>query len=182
VTAGWAVIGLLVGHVAAYDLVFPDEHVHADALAGSGHTWLALVEPSLLVALAFVVIAGVTAARIGRPRVARFRRLVVIQASAFVALELGERLLAGHSPLDLAHELGEHGLWLILVVGVTVQVITAWLGSAASRGIAGLARTRAAVRPGRVRRTSCAPLPARHLPAARRIRDNASRAPPIPAT
>ena len=49
VVFGWAVVGLLIGHVASYDLVYPDGHVHAEVLAGSGHQWLWLLEPSVLV-------------------------------------------------------------------------------------------------------------------------------------
>jgi hypothetical protein len=140
-TAGWAVIGLLLGHVAAYDLVFPDAHVHDAALAESGHAWLEWLQPSLLIAIGLVVVATLLTVRAGGPREVRFRRLAMIQVAAFVAVELGERVIAGYSPLDLWHALVDHGLWLILAVGVAAQALTAWLGSAASKGIAAATRT-----------------------------------------
>jgi hypothetical protein len=178
VTLGWAVIGLLIGHVAAYDVVFPDAHVHAAALADSGHAWLGMLEPSLVVAIAFVVAASWWAARAGRPRVVRFRRLAVVQVAAFVSMELGERVLAGHALADVGHELVDHGLWLILVVGIAFQLLGAWLGSAVSRGIAGVAGRV----PGKAQRRSHRPpllsIPARVL-AGGSSPHRRSRAPPL---
>ena len=92
---GWAVVGLLIGHVAAYDLVYPDGHVHAQVLEASGHQWLWLLEPSLVLGVLIAVLAGLP----GLPRAAiarevRFRLLAVIQVSAFLGIELLERL--GH--------------------------------------------------------------------------------------
>lgn len=136
VTAGWATIGLLVGHVAAYDVVYPDAHVHATALEASGHGWLVAMGPTLVISFLAVIAAALVGARSQGARVARFRTLAVVQAGAFVAIEVGERLATGRSPMDVGHELVDHGFWLILVTGVVCQVITAWLGSAASRGIA----------------------------------------------
>jgi hypothetical protein len=156
-TLGWAVIGLLVGHVAAYDLVFPDGHVHDAALAASGHAWLGMLEPSLLLAMGFVAIGAALAASDGQPRDVRFRRLAVIQVGAFMVMELGERILAGYSAPDLSHALVDHGLWLILVVGIVTQVITAWFGSAMSRGIAS-ATTRSRPRLPRRSRHGSAPI------------------------
>lgn len=135
VTAGWAVIGLLLGHVAAYDIVYPDAHVHETALASSGHGWLVALGPSLVIAFLAAVLAAVIGSRTGRPRAARFRTLAFIQIVAFLAMELGERLVAGLTLAAIGHELFEHGLWLILATGMVVQVATAWLGSAASRHI-----------------------------------------------
>lgn len=131
-TVGWAVIGLLVGHVAAYDLVFPDAHAHAAALGDPGHAWLGMLQPTVLVALVVVVVGSWRATNTGRSRGVRFRRLALLQVAAFVAVELGERLMSGHSVDMLGHELTDHSLWLILIVGVAVQVVTAWLGAAAS--------------------------------------------------
>jgi hypothetical protein len=176
-SVGWAVIGLLVGHVAAYDLVLPDAHVHDAALAESGHAWLGLLEPSLLAAVALVVVGCLLAARTDRPRAVRFHRLVVVQVGAFVAVELAERLLAGYSAADLTHALVDHGLWLILVVGTVAQVISAWLGSAASRGLAA-ATTMAGQPPHRTRRAPLIALGDASPAPSRPVAHRRSRAPP----
>jgi hypothetical protein len=154
-TAGWATIGLLLGHVAAYDVVYPDAHVHADALAASGHGWLVAMGPTLGLSVLAVLAAAVVGVRNGRPRSARFRTLAAIQVGAFVAIEIAERLTAGDTAARLGHELMDHGLWLILVSGILVQLVTAWIGSAVSRGIADAT--------GPVARTT--PRPSRRAPA-----------------
>lgn len=135
-TAGWATIGLLTGHVAAYDVVYPDAHVHATALEASGHGWLSALGPTLVLASLAVLGAAFLGARSGRPRAVLFRTLALIQITGFVAIELGERLSTGLPPSQLGHQLVDHGAWQVLVVGVLIQVMTAWLGSAVSRGIA----------------------------------------------
>jgi hypothetical protein len=177
-TVGWAVIGLLVGHVAAYDLVFPDAHVHAAALAGSGHAWLGMLQPSLAFALLFVGLGGWLAARAEGSRVVRFRRLAGLQVAAFVLVELGERTMAGYTPLDLWHALVDHGLWLILVVGILAQVITAWLGAAASRGIASATAALPAARHRRARRAPSLSFPLRAAAAGGPLPTRPGRAPP----
>lgn len=176
---GWAVIGLLLGHVAAYDLVFPDAHSHAAALAESGHAWLGLLEPSLLLAAGLVVVGSWLAARTGRPRAVRFRRLAAVQVAVFVVVELGERALAGYSPLDLWHALVDHGLWLILAVGIVGQVITAWFGAAASRRLAAATRTSPS-RPPRSRRVPRIAIPVETAVVRRPFRVRRSRGPPVP--
>ncbi len=138
VTAGWAAIGMLVGHVAAYDLVYPDAHVHAAALDESGHAWLALVGPSMVLAVTVALVAAWASRAPTASRPARFRTLASLQIGAFVGVELLERLAMGLSPADIGHALIDHGLWLVLATGVLVQLVTAWLGSAASRAVVGL--------------------------------------------
>ncbi len=134
---GWAVVGLLIGHVAAYDLVYPDGHVHAAVLAASGHGWTWLLEPSLIIGLLVAIMAGFLGARGShRRREVRFRVLAVIQVGAFLGIELLERLGNGLTAADIAHELTDHGLWLVLLIGIGAQLLTAWLGSAASRSVA----------------------------------------------
>ncbi len=59
----WAVVGLLIGHVASYDLVYPDGHVHAQVLEASGHQWLWLLEPSVMLGLLIASVAGFVGAR-----------------------------------------------------------------------------------------------------------------------
>ena len=179
VVFGWAVVGLLIGHVASYDLVYPDGHVHAEVLAASGHQWLWLLEPSIILGLVVALLAGFVGSRGPVRRVARFRLLVVIQVGAFLGIEVAERLAHGVTPTEIIHQLTDHGLWLVIVIGVAAQLLTAWLGSAASRFIANAAQQDAAS-PGRRGRPARGPAAA-HL--ASRIAHawcmrNGSRAPP----
>ncbi|MFN8520432.1 MAG: hypothetical protein U0667_13780 [Chloroflexota bacterium] len=179
-TAGWATIGLLIGHVAAYDVVYPDAHVHAAALDASGHGWLATVNPALALALVAVVAAAIAGGRSGRPRAARFRTLASIQVAAFVGIELAERLAVGMSPAQVGHELLDHGLWVILVVGILFQLLTAWVGSAFSRDLAHATtlHTRAACH--RPRRAPVLPPWLGHVPDRRPHEQRRGRAPPRP--
>lgn len=178
VVFGWAVVGLLIGHVASYDLVYPDGHVHAGVLAATGHQWLWLLEPSILAGLLLAALAGLAGSRGSHRRVVRFRMLALIQVGAFVGIEIAERLAHGIAPTEILHQLTDHGLWLVLVIGVAAQLLTAWLGSAASRLIANAAddraqpRTALPARPGVLR-----PLISR-IVAVSMARANGRRAPP----
>ncbi len=151
---GWAVVGLLIGHVAAYDLVYPDGHVHAQVLEATGHQWLWVLEPSLALGVLIAAIAGLIGSRSGHPREVRFRLLALIQVSAFLGIELLERLGHGITLPDIAHELTDHGLWLVLLIGIGAQLLTAWLGSAASHSIADVAAVTSAPRRPRTARPS----------------------------
>jgi hypothetical protein len=112
--------------------------------------------------------------------------LALLQVGAFLGIEIAERLAHGISPTDIFHQLTDHGLWLVIVIGVGAQVLTAWLGSAASRLIASAApetacsRTGAPTRPGFL-----APVILR-LVAPPMMHANGCRAPPgpllVPAT
>lgn len=139
VVTGWAIVGLLIGHIVAYDLVYPDGHVHAQVLAATGHGWLSLVEPSIVLACLLALVAGFAGSRNGIRREARFRVLAGIQIGAFLGMELLERVGSGLSFGDIGHELVGHGLWLVLLIGIVAQLVTAWLASAISRSVADVA-------------------------------------------
>jgi len=175
---GWAVVGLLFGHMAAYDLVYPDGHVHAQVLAASGHGWLSVVEPSIILALLVAMVSGFVGSRSGARREARFCVLASIQIGAFLGIELLERVGHGLTPADITHELFDHGLWLVLIVGIGAQVVTAWLGSAVSRSIAAVAVPRSQRERHRVARPHLLPpfAPEPHVPGIARA--NAIRGPP----
>jgi hypothetical protein len=180
VIAGWAIVGVLIGHVAAYDLVYPDGHVHAAVLAATGHEWLWLLEPSIVLGFLLAIVAGfVGSRRSHHPREVRFRVLASLQIATFLGIELMERLGHGYTAADLIHELVGHGLWLVIVIGIGAQLLTAWLGSAASRSIAGAAqvptapRTRLPSRPHILASIAGRPV------LARTVRAHGSRAPPL---
>lgn len=181
IAAAWAAAGLLVGHVLTYDLLFPEAHHRESVLAASGHGWTEALPGALLVAVLAALVAGLADGRGGtRPRGVRFGLLAGVQVGLFIAVEVSERVLAGGSARILLHEVAAHQLLAILAVGVAIQLLCAWLGSAASRAVARVAgRLRC---PPQVAAADPAhPLPdARMRPAARRPRDLPIRGPPLP--
>jgi hypothetical protein len=179
VTAGWATIGLLMGHVAAYDVVYPDAHVHATALEASGHGWLVAMGPTLGLAVLVVVAAALAGARSGRVGIARFRTLAAIQVGGFLAIEVGERLAAGLSLAEIGHQLVDHGFWLVLLTGVVIQLIAAWSGSVMSRGIAAATTVRQASQRHRSHRAPLLVLVVDDARDRRPLLQRRSRAPPM---
>jgi hypothetical protein len=132
----WAIVGMLGGHVLTYALLFPGAHVHAAVLAESGHGWTSLLGPTILTTAVMAAGLGLLRRRRTPPRGVRFALLATLQVSLFVALELGERLGSGLTLDTLGHQLVDHGLGHILLVGGLVQLVAAWLGSALSRLVA----------------------------------------------
>lgn len=121
-----ALAGVGVGHVAEYLLLAPEDHARHELLASTGHQYL----PSALNAVAFVALLGmalVFALGVGRGlrrAGATWRQLrwssalPAAQMLAFVALEVGERLVA-HAPLT--------DLGVVLAVGVPLQALVGFL-------------------------------------------------------
>ena len=142
-TVAWAIVGLIGGHMLAYAALYPDRYLRADVLTRTGHDWLWLAGPAVIVALAVALGAGMLGPRRGRG--IAFPGLARIQITAFVAVEVGERLVAGMDGAALVRELLEQGFWLILLIGILVQLITARLGAAASTAVAAVAAAVAAV-------------------------------------
>jgi hypothetical protein len=175
----WALIGVLGGHTVTYGLLFPDLHIQEEILAESGHAWLAIMPPAIVVALAVAIVLGLlTSSGRGGSRGVRFAALAAIQVSLFGSMELAERFASGMTLDTLAHQLIDHRLALILLVGALLQLVTAWLGSALSRAVAAVGRRMRAVSP---RRRGAIPqlLPASvPVPAARPVRAHGSRGPP----
>lgn len=135
-----ALAGVAVGHVAEYLLLAPDDHDRHELLTHTGHHYL----PSALNAAAFVALVGLAlvfmlGVRRGLGRTGSPRRaprwsvaLPAAQMLAFVALEVGERLLA-HAPLgDLGVALAV-GLPLQALVGFLAGRLTAQLEQAGAR-------------------------------------------------
>jgi hypothetical protein len=96
--------GVVVAHALSYALVVPSTHERHDLLATTGHAHLPVFE---LVVSALAVTAGVLAVargfRLGvrdgtgprRPLGREVALLTVMQSTAFVGLELAERIAAG---------------------------------------------------------------------------------------
>jgi hypothetical protein len=73
-----------------------------------------------------------------------FRTLATVQVTAFVAIEIGERIASGADHAALSHELFGHAMWVVLLVGIVVQLLMARIGSTASRLVAEAAAQRRA--------------------------------------
>jgi hypothetical protein len=144
----WALVGLLSGHFIAYLAVFPDADIHNDVLTRTGHGWLWIAGPAIAMGLAIAVAAGLVSGRRSGARGVSFRALAAIQVTTFVAIELAERAAMGAD--TFLHELFGHGLWIVLIIGIAVQLVTARIGSTASELVAEAARA-PKDRPGRPR-------------------------------
>lgn len=121
-----ALAGVGVGHVAEYMLLAPDDHTRHELLASTGHhhmsSALNAVAFVALLALAVVFVLGVGRG-MGRTG-SRWRAmpwssaLPVAQMLAFVALEVGERVVAQAPLTDLG---------VVLAIGLPLQAVLGFL-------------------------------------------------------
>jgi hypothetical protein len=132
---GFAVAGLVLGHVLSYLIAIPDPHHRDLVLHRTGHGYLpALAQVAVILAIAAVATV-VGRAFASRPAVrdgscaALARRLAIVQVAAFGGQELLERLVAGAPLDDLVHG-------YVLLAGVTAQVVVALAGAALLRWLA----------------------------------------------
>ena len=126
---GFALGGVLAGHALTYGVLEPSEHGRRSILEATGHAYLGTANRmALSVAVAAVAAAVLTRAYRGAGSERGIAwlavRLIPVQVSAFLTLEVGERLLVG-APL--------HDLARILPLGLAVQVSFAVLAAAALR-------------------------------------------------
>lgn len=179
-TLGVAGAGLVLGHWLAYSIGMPQAHMRDELLRSTGHDYLpyatqvALLTGALgLVGLFFT---RLTQREARGPFGADVAKLAAVQSAAFVAMEVGERLLSGSSLHDLTHG-------PLLVIGLGVQLVLAVAGALTLRltehavEVAQSLR-RAPVAPlasSLVAGTACAQVVAPRRPA---MRATASRAPP----
>jgi hypothetical protein len=176
---GWAVAGVLGGHVLTYALLYPDHGVHDLVLAQSGHSWTTMLGPAVLVTV--VVATGLAFLRRDATpaRGVRLAFLATVQLGLFLMLEMGERIGAGMTLHTFGRHLVDHGLAQILVVGALIQLVTAWFGSALSRLVAVAAREPGSPQRPRSFARSGALVPVVACPRARApLRAHGSRAPP----
>jgi hypothetical protein len=125
---GVAAAGILTGHWLTYLLDAPQAHARATELARTGHGYLPVAGQLATVCMAFTL-ASLFWGRVTRPRAGRTptiirlaMRLALLQAGAFVAMELLERAAAGTGFADLLHG----GL---LPLGVALQLALAVVGA-----------------------------------------------------
>jgi hypothetical protein len=136
---GFAVAGLVLGHVLSYVIAVPDPHHRDLLLQQTGHHYLpAFGQAALMLFLAAIATVVFRSSRRGAGGAERFAplaaRLALVQVGAFTAQELLERSISGAGFADL-------GQARIPIVGVTTQVAVAlagaallrWLGRASDR-------------------------------------------------
>lgn len=140
--------GVLAGHTVVYRLLIPDAHTRAAELAATGHGYLssadAIATVAIVAALAFAFLGGVLREP-GPSGALLVRRIATFQVTAFVAMELIERLASG--------TVG-HALPAVLLVGLPVQLaialaiaaVAAWLARA-GRAVTGSPREVVGARP-----------------------------------
>ena len=131
---GFAFVGLIVGHLLSYLIAIPDPARRAAVLAQSGHTYLHLAgDLAVVLGFAAAVTVGLRAVA-GRdatepPSTANLAwRLGALQAGAFIAMELGERLVSGGG---FGEPLADH----LFGIGIVVQLAIAGLGALLLRWI-----------------------------------------------
>ena len=131
-TFAFAFVGLIVGHLLSYLIAIPDPARRTLVLAHSGHAYLHLAgDAAVILGFAAAVTVGLRAVtrRVDLPSAAHLAwRLGSLQAGAFIAMELGERLVSGsgfgvlfNSPL--------------FGIGIVVQLAIAAIGAVLLRWI-----------------------------------------------
>jgi hypothetical protein len=153
---GFAVAGLVLGHILAYVIAVPDPSHRDLLLQRTGHDYLpAFGQAALMIFLAAVAAVVFRMSRRRAERPERFAtlaaQLALIQVGAFTAQELLERTVSGSGFADL-------GRGRVLVVGVMAQIAVALVGAALLRSLARASKILGEI-DGRA-----APLP-RHTPA-----------------
>ncbi len=127
---GIAAAGLVLGHWLAYALSAPGANERDELLHATGHGYLAFATQVAVLA-GTLGLAGLFLARVRQREgegsfASDVVRLAAVQAGAFVAMEVGERLLSGASLHDFTHG-------PLLVIGLAVQLLVAIAGAALLR-------------------------------------------------
>lgn len=127
-------VGLVVGHFLSYLIAMPDPARRALVLASTGHGYLHLAgDLAVILGFAAAVTVGLRAVD-GREETehsstARLAwRLGSLQAGAFVAMELGERLVSGSGVGELFNS-------PLFGIGIVVQIGIAAIGAVLLRWI-----------------------------------------------
>ena len=128
-TLGVAVGGVLLGHRVTYLVLAPSAHARAALLDRTGHAYLGLANDLALIAALTGLAALFVGQLLAKARGYRgadhlTRRIVAFQISAFVLMEVLERVTAG-APLG--------GLAPVLPLGIATQALVALLAAALIR-------------------------------------------------
>lgn len=131
---GFAVAGLVLGHVLSYVIAVPDPHHRDLLLQHTGHQYLpAFGQAALMLFLAAIATVVFRRSRRDAGGAERFAplaaRLALVQVGAFTAQEVIERSISGSGFADLRQA-------RVLIVGVTAQVAVALAGATLLRWLA----------------------------------------------
>jgi hypothetical protein len=125
IAAGTAWAGLVIGHLLAYGLAYPEEGTRRAHLAATGHGWLDLATLSVLALIPAVLILTSFSGLRGRAPTSTWMRLSALQVPAFLLIEVAERGTAvGEAFSDPA-----------VLLGVGVQVLVAALAALLLRAV-----------------------------------------------
>lgn len=125
-TLGVAGVGIVLGHWLAYAIGAPQANVRDELLRSTGHGYLPYATQVALLAGA-IGLVGLFFTRLTRREACGsfagdVAKLAAVQSAAFLAMEVGERLLSGASLHDLTHG-------PLLVIGLGVQLVLAVAGA-----------------------------------------------------
>jgi hypothetical protein len=141
----WALIGLLLGHKIAYAATFRDPQVLLHVLEDTGHNWLSLTPVFVALLIALLVVTSARGATGGTSLRRRYVTIAALQLSAYIAVEVLERLAHGSSLSDVVAGLSSGYGPTILAFGVVAQLLVAAGTALLSRAIERVvARLRAA--------------------------------------
>jgi hypothetical protein len=133
-TFAFAFVGLIVGHLFSYLIAIPDPARRTLVLAHSGHAYLHLAgDVAVILGSAAAVTVGLRAVArrdaTDLPSAAHLAwRLGSLQAGAFIAMELGERLVSGNGFGELFNS-------PLFGIGIVVQLGIAAIGAVLLRWI-----------------------------------------------
>ena len=123
--AAWAVLGLLLGHTIAYAATFRDPQVLLHVLEDTGHNWLALLPVFVTLAVALLALTSARGATSAESMRRRYVTIAALQLSAYIAVEVLERLAHGSSLSDVAAGLTSGYGPTLLAFGVAAQLLVA---------------------------------------------------------
>lgn len=149
---GVAVGGAVVAHWLAYVLAIPATHARSEVLAASGHSYWGMAI-KLAVVLGLAALGALFLRHLGRsPSTwesgqeafsAIAARLSLLQVTAFIAMEVTERLVVGAPVAHLFHHrLFLMGLALQLIVASAGALLLLWLSRTVERVAEALRRPR----------------------------------------
>jgi hypothetical protein len=121
----WALIGLLLGHKVAYAATFRDPQVLLHVLEDTGHNWLSLTPVFVALLIALLLVTSARGATGGASLRRRYVTIAALQLSAYIAVEVLERLAHGSSLSDVVTGLSSGYGPTILAFGVFAQLLVA---------------------------------------------------------
>ena len=121
----WALIGLLLGHKLAYAATFRDPQVLLHVLEHTGHNWLSLTPVFVALLIALLLVTSARGATGGTTLRRRYVTIAALQLSAYITVEVLERLAHGSSLSDVVAGLSSGYGPTLLAFGVVAQLLVA---------------------------------------------------------